>query len=102
MQQMYGAAFLTAYGEKPNPLWEAAISKLTDEQCRKGLASLAKQSREYPANLTQFVAVCTEKPPVRFLGGPSSMYNPRQLEGPRANPENVKSRLESIRRKLGQ
>lgn len=73
MLELYGPAFTSAYGETPSHLWLAAISELTDDECRSGLTTLARQAREYPANLTQFVAAC--RPPksgVRFLGVPTT------------------------------
>lgn len=101
MTQMYGPAFSTAYGENPNPLWEAAIAKLTDDQCRTGLTKLAQEARSYPANLTEFVAACTRGDGVRYLGGPSSMYDPKRLEVQRASTDHVNTRLANIRRALG-
>src|SRR5688572_9458932 len=53
MTELYGSAFKAAYGENPTPIWERAIAELSDDQCRNGLTLLAKQPREYPANLTQ-------------------------------------------------
>jgi hypothetical protein len=32
MVELYGTAFLTAYGEKPSPLWTGAIASLTDDE----------------------------------------------------------------------
>jgi len=105
MVELYGTAFLTAYGETPSPLWLAAISELRDEQCRDGLTRLAKQPREYPANLTQFVAACC--PPSgspRFLGVPVTTDDIRKLEAPperRASPEKIDGWLAKMRKKIG-
>jgi hypothetical protein len=83
MLELYGPAFTAAYGDTPSHLWLAAISDLTDDECRKGLTSLARQAREYPANLTQFMAACKPSPGVRYLGRPmteeqkAEMYLPR-------------------------
>lgn len=73
MSQMFGAAFRTAYGEKPNRIWTDAISKLSDDECRQGLTRLAREERKYPANLTEFVEACKPKiHGVRFLGVPQT------------------------------
>lgn len=101
MKQLYGAgAFTAAYGEVPAPVWVAAITNLTDDECRAGLGRLAKQSREYPANLTQFVEACKPKP-VRFLGRPTTPNEMRALEAPRPAREIINKHLASMRRSLG-
>lgn len=101
MTQLYGTAFLTIYGETPAVLWEAAISKLTDEQCRYGLTKLAEEARDYPANLTEFVAACKPKSAgVRFLGNPAHA-DVLNLPRPVANREHVNRCLANMRRNLG-
>jgi hypothetical protein len=104
MVELYGTAFLTAYGEKPSPLWTGAIASLTDDECRKGLTSLARQAREYPANLTQFVAACkpvTGSP--RYLGVP---VTPDEIAGRlpppdrQAKPEVIDGWLAKMRKKV--
>lgn len=96
---------MTVYGDKPSPLWLGAIAGLTDEECRAGLTRLAKQPREFPANLTQFVAAC--RPPSgspRFLGVPVTTADvDRMLPPPdkRAKPEVIDGWLAKIRRKIG-
>jgi len=104
MVELYGPAFTAAYGDSPSHLWLAAISELTDDECRKGLTSLARQAREYPANLTQFVAACRPSPGVRYLGVPTTPDEIRKsLPGPdrMAKPETVDRYLSKIRRTLG-
>jgi hypothetical protein len=105
MVELYGTAFVTAYGESPSPIWLAAIAELTDDECRKGLTALARQAREYPANLTQFVAACkpvTGSP--RYLGVP---VTPDEIAGTlpppdrRAKPEIIDGWLAKMRSKLG-
>ena len=102
MKQLYGSAFLAAYGDAPTPIWAAAISELTDAQCRQGLASLAKQAREYPANLTQFLAACKPVQSPRFLGVPTTGAHLRKLlDVRRASPEAVDGWLAKMRQKVG-
>ncbi len=87
MVELYGTAFVTAYGDSPSPIWLAAIAELTDDECRKGLTALARQAREYPANLTQFVAACkpvTGSP--RYLGVP---ITPDEIAGRLPPPERL-------------
>jgi hypothetical protein len=105
MVELYGTPFLTAYGESPSPIWLAAITELTDDECRKGLTALARQAREYPANLTQFVAAC--KPVIgspRYLGVP---VTPDQIAGAlppperQAKPEVIDGWLAKMRAKVG-
>lgn len=103
MVELYGSAFVTAYGEQPSPLWLSAISDLTDAECRKGLASLARQAREYPANLTQFVAACRPASgSPRYLGVPMTDAQKAELYLPKPEVprEKIDGYLASIRKKL--
>jgi hypothetical protein len=104
MVELYGPAFLTAYGDSPSPIWAAAIGELSDEQCRSGLARLAKQPREYPANLTQFLAACRPPSPgVQYLGRPITDAERRALLPPPeklAKPEVVDSWIAKMRAKV--
>lgn len=105
MVELYGTAFLSAYGERPSPLWTAAIAELSDDECRRGFITLAKQAREYPANLTQFVAAC------RPVSGSPHMLGPaitaedwaRLIPPPeqRAAPEKIDSFIAKMRRSVG-
>lgn len=104
MVELYGTGFLTAYGEAPSPLWANAIAGLTDDECRAGCARLANQGREYPANLTQFVAACRYKPTQSTLGPgttPGALH--RALPGPnrRATPEAVDNWIAKMRKRVG-
>jgi hypothetical protein len=104
MAELYGPAFAAAYGDQPSQLWLAAIAGLSDEQCRNGLTTLAKQAREYPANLTQFVAACRPPSgPPRYLGVPIDVNDPRLALPPpskQASPEKVDGWLAKIRGRL--
>lgn len=104
MAELYGPAFASAYGDKPSPLWLAAIAELTDEQCRDGLTRLAREPREYPANLTQFVAACKPRDAgVRFLGVPLTEEQRRNLLPPpdqRAAPEKIDGYIAKMRAKV--
>lgn len=99
MTELYGSAFKAAYGENPTHIWERAIAELTDEQCRDGLTRLTKQSREYPANLTQFLAACKPAEGVRYLGVPLTDEQKRELYLPRPpiSTERVDGWLAKIR-----
>lgn len=105
MTELYGTAFMTAYGDTPSPLWQAAIGELTDDQCRSGLTRLVKEAREYPANLPQFIAACTYKEPVRYLGVPLDAEGWKRLSGAppeqRASREKIDGYLAKMRAKLG-
>lgn len=103
MSELYGSAFKAAYGDTPSPIWERAIAELTDDQCRTGFTALAKQAREYPANLTQFLAACRPAPGVRYLGVPLTEEQKAQLSLPRpAVPvEKIDGWLAKMRRTLG-
>jgi hypothetical protein len=104
MVELYGPAFLTAYGDSPSPLWLSAIEKLTETECARGLATLADEAREYPANLTQFAAACRGKGSgPRFLGTPTTPAQLRALEPPpekRATPAQVDGWIARMRRRL--
>jgi hypothetical protein len=105
MAELYGPAFAAAYGDSASPLWMAAIGGLTDDQCRAGLTRLAKEGRDYPANLTQFVAAC--RPPsagVRHLGRALTEAERVALLPPPeklAKPEVVDSWIAKLRARLG-
>ena len=96
---MYGGAVLTAYGvdDKPHKLWVGALSKLTPDEAKRGIASLAKQGRSYPPNLTEVLEACRPKSSPRFLGRPVDL-NRLKLAPPKASPEVVKAHLESMRK----
>lgn len=83
MVELYGPAFLSAYGDSPSPIWAESIAKLSDDECKRGFQTLASQPKEYPANLTQFVAACrpvTGSP--RFLGVPMTDADWKRLIPP--------------------
>lgn len=101
MKAIYGTSFLTIYGEVPHPIWIAEIEKLTDKQARSGLTRLAREQREFPANLTEYLAACRGTQSPRFLGVPQSPEScRRRLPRIRASDEQVDSHLASIRTKL--
>lgn len=104
MTELYGTAFVTAYGAAPSPLWLAAIERLSDDACRKGLTRLASEAREYPANLTQFVAACNYREPARFSSPPPTAEEwARMLPAPpekRASREKINAHLENMRKRL--
>jgi hypothetical protein len=104
MVELYGTPFLTAYGESPSPIWLAAIADLTDDECRVGFASLAKQPREYPVNLTQFIAACRPTQGLRYLGRPITVEERDKLLPPPdklAKPEVIDSWIAKLRAKVG-
>lgn len=101
MKQLYGVSFMTIQGEVPSALWVAEIAKLSDAECREGLGRLAGEKRQYPANLTEFVAACKPPKSVRYLGAPTTPAGLRRLEAPRANREKVERHLANMRRALG-
>jgi hypothetical protein len=104
MAELYGPAFAAAYGDKASPLWLAGIASLTDDQCRAGLTKLAKEGREYPANLTQFMAACKPKSDgVRHLGRALTEAERVALLPPPdklAKPEVIDSWLAKMRAKV--
>lgn len=103
MTEFYGTAFKTAYGENPPPIWERAIAELTDEQCRDGLTRLAKEKREYPPNLSVFLAACVPKSDgVRYLGVPltDEQKAALALPKPEVSREKIDGYLAKIRARL--
>jgi hypothetical protein len=99
MRCIYGTGFETMYGDVPNAYWIAGIVQLSDEQCRKGLSALARESREYPANLTEFVEACKPKQHVRYLGAnPTTPERYRKsLARQLAAPEVIAQHLDRMR-----
>jgi hypothetical protein len=106
MVELYGSAFVAAYGESPSPIWLSAIADLTDDECRAGLTRLALNPREYPANLTQFVGACRPKGDgVRYLGTPITPEQMARMLPPpdrRAKPEVIDSWIAKMRSRLAQ
>lgn len=105
MTELYGTAFLTAYGETPSPLWQAAIAEMTADDCRIALTNLARQPREYPANLTQFVGASRpQSGSPRFLGVPLDAEGWKRLAPPppeqRASREKIDGYLAKMRARL--
>lgn len=103
MAELYGPAFAAAYGDVPSPIWLAAISGLTEADLGRGFTTLAKQPREFPPNLTQFVDACrpsTSSP--RFLGTPTTPAEMRRLEKPRASRDVADRYLARMRGRLAQ
>lgn len=100
MAELYGPAFAAAYGDSPSPLWKRAIAELTDAQCRDGLSQLAREARDYPANLTQFVAACLpqKSPGVRYLGVPMTEEQKAELYLPR--PEVSREKIDGYLAKM--
>jgi hypothetical protein len=104
MAELYGPAFAAAYGDTPSPLWSRAIAELTDTQCRDGLTRLAREARDYPANLTQFVAAClpNKSGSPRYLGVPitdeqrADLYLPK----PQVSREKIDGYLAKMRAKV--
>ncbi|MEL6300280.1 MAG: hypothetical protein AAFV47_09230 [Pseudomonadota bacterium] len=90
MVRIYGKAFIREHGSEPNPAWVQAISRLGDQQIRRGLANLANQALAFPPNLGQFVAAAKTPPPQHMLG-PSS-YNP-----PRIGDQSLETRIQSLK-----
>jgi len=68
LAELFGKSFYREHGEVPSNLWVQAVNKLSDQQIARGLANLANDNLEFPANLSQFVAACKRLPPVRTLG----------------------------------
>jgi hypothetical protein len=85
MVEIYGNAFTASYGDTPGEIWMAAIADLSEAELGRGFTTLSKQEREFPPNLTQFVAAC--RPPIsspRFLGTPTTPDEIRKLEPPKS------------------
>ena len=99
MKQIFGTSFITIYGETPSRLWVEAIGGLTDAECRHGIDEVARQRREFPCNLTEFVDLCKPKSPgVRYLGVPETAEQKKLgHERKRASPEVAKKHLDHMR-----
>lgn len=70
MRDMFGTKFYSIYGHTPSDAWHAAISRLSDQQCARGLEALLNEKREFPPTLPEFATLCRDTGPVRFLGNP--------------------------------
>ena len=75
LAELFGKAFYREHGSVPSNLWVQAVSRLSDQQIKRGLANLANDELAFPANLSQFVAACKRLPPVRYLGVPQLKDN---------------------------
>ncbi len=68
LAQLFGNGFYREHGDKPSNLWLQAVAKLQDYEIARGLANLANDNLQFPANLSQFVSASRRLPPVRYLG----------------------------------
>lgn len=97
LAEMFGKAFYREHGTEPSPLWHQAVARLSDNQIAMGLANLANDGLEFPANLPQFVAACKRVPPVRQLGTdckalPAPGYDEKEAEKAWAQMEKLAGR----------
>lgn len=102
LTEMFGPAFLTAYGDEdggPPKLWIGGLSQFTMRQVKAGLATIANQSRQYPPNLTEVREACIGRAPgVRFGGVP--VKSDYLLDVPRASRSHVDAMLANMRRRV--
>jgi len=68
LAEIFGKAFYREHAKTPPNLWVQAIDRLQDHEIIRGLANLANDNLQFPANLSQFVSACKRTPPVRQLG----------------------------------
>lgn len=102
---MFGSGFLTQYAENDGPpkMWVSALSRLSWDQAKKGLANLADDGHDYPPNLTVIMEACRRKPPVRYLGAPSNSgdFLPKPGEVI-ASKETVREKIAKMREMLNE
>lgn len=58
MREMFGTKFYSIYGKTPSETWEATLSRMTDEQCARGMEALLRVPGDFPPTLPQFVQLC--------------------------------------------
>jgi hypothetical protein len=59
MAEMYGHKWTSSYGESPNEAWSRAISELSMEQIKAGVAACLKSGEAWPPSLPEFLGYCT-------------------------------------------
>jgi hypothetical protein len=63
MRETFGSVWTTQYGAVPNDTWLRGLADVTDEQLVRGLNRMIRERAEFPPNLTQFIALCTQADP---------------------------------------
>ncbi len=98
--RMYGHAFVSQYGEKPDQVWAWAIARTSDEEVKRGLEGCLEAGGEFPPSLPKFMEYCNPPPAgVRFLGTP---VDPRYLlDTPKASLETAQKHIANMRRVVG-
>lgn len=59
MAEIYGHRWVSSFGESPAPMWCSAMSRITDDQIRHGMAACVVKRIEWTPTLTEFIALCT-------------------------------------------
>ncbi len=99
LTEMFGTPFLSSFGETPPTSWRLAISRLTNDQIKRGLTSLGNDARSFPPNLSEFVDACKRLPERRFNGVlPSPEAERLLLNKKRASPKVADRYLKEMRR----
>nr|WP_143341585.1 hypothetical protein [Crenothrix polyspora] len=91
---MYGTLWINAYGTTPTELWANAITGLSGEQIKLGLACCLKCPDRFPPSLPEFMAMV--KPLPRHY-----RETFKALPKPKADIETVKSNVAKMRQALG-
>ncbi len=99
LTEMFGTPFLSSFGETPPTSWALAISRLTNDQIKRGLTNLGNDARSFPPNLSEFVDACKRLPERRFNGVlPSPEAEKLLLHRKRASPEVVGRWIDKMKR----
>ena len=75
MTQAFGKSFASIFGSSPSETWIDGISTLSDAQIKRGCQKILTSGREFPPNLSLFMAACEA-----WDGRPGAQ--PARIQGP--------------------
>lgn len=104
LREMHGDRFLREFGSQPNETWRAAIDRLSDDEIRQALKTLAEKGSPHPPTLGEFVAACRPPKPEtgspRYLGANPINYTEMRIAGLLPQAEKKVHDVDALRKAL--
>ena len=60
MGEMFGAGWVSQFGESPKQIWVDSLAQLSSAEINRGLNAVLKSRAKYAPNLPVFLGYCTE------------------------------------------
>ncbi len=107
MTQMYGAQWISSFGEKANAAWTSELQKLTAAEIELGIEQCKRSGSQFVPNLPQFLVYCvpieTDTPEQRIQAANAGAAAARlRLPRPQASEEVKNAEKAKIRALLGE